>query len=65
MIEVRIICDDEEYVIGEFAPAEILSFHKALKASEILDEEGRIWQVKKLYFNLPFPYFFISTDQID
>ena len=65
MIECSLLVDDEEYEIGEFTPAEILPLQKALKASIIIDEEGRKWQAQKLYFSVMPPYFFISTDEID
>ena len=65
MIEFRLFCDDSEYVLGEFPSVEILPLVKTLRASEVLDEEGTLWQVEKLYFNVSPPFFYMSANKCD
>ena len=62
MIEFRLYCEDDEYVLGEFSSADILPLVKTLRSSEVLDEEGKLWQAEKLYFNISPPYFYMSLD---
>ena len=62
-MEYRLIFDDDEEIIGDFSPAEILSLTDALSSAHVFDVEGNMWVTgasPQLYFNSYPPYFYLS-----